>query len=866
MNRPPAVRRRICAALTTMAVSAGLLVAITAGTQAQAAEIITPTASGSWTVDGHGNGHGHGLSQYGARGAARRGLTSAQILAFFYPGTTLTTLSQPTIRVRITDDAGATTVGVPAGQTITLKWAGGSQSTNSAHASKLRLIAAAGGKLQAQYFTSAWVNWGGVLPATADFSSSAGILRLYQSSGSTDYRGTVGAAISSGTRITVNRLPLDSYTEGVVPREMPSSWEPAAVQAQAVAARSYARYAVEHSGSAAYDICDSTNCQVYGGKAHYAANGSLAYGEETTSNTAVSQTANRVATYQGATIFAQFSASDGGWLVGGGQPYLVTKADPYEQYADDPYLNWQRTVSIASVAAYYHLSRITQITITQRDGHGQWGGRVLTATVAGVNSAGTATSVATTGFDLADAMNLPHEWFHVSAIPASAPQTVTATSSDGAAMVSWTPPANTGSDAISGYSVYVPGVQRVLVAAGARTAWVGGLRNGTKYTAQVQAINSAGYGAIASATLSPVAAPSELTAVTPARLFDSRTGKVATTPTNPYVFGVAGHGSIPTGTGVTAVQLAVTIVSPTASGVLRVTTDGSPTPRVAAIYYRAGQTTTGTVTVPLITSGRVRFTPSAGSMYLLADQLGYSRTGTGKLAMVPNALVADMSSIGTGSGRRIQVRGGAVPAAASAVLVQLLVSSSARAGFVQAWASGGATPAVSPAWVSAGGRCSTTLLVPIGADGAIRLAASDTSIGGQLSVVGYLAPAAAGRGSLETVPVTPIADTAGAVGNDLTVRGISSKVALANAPQLPASGFTAVLVQLTVSGSSGTGGLTAFADGGVSPRGITVALQSGITQSATVLLPVSAAGAIRLVTDGPATHVAIDVLGYVSTS
>ena len=40
------------------------------------------------TISGHGYGHGHGMSQYGAEGAARQGLTYRQIVDFYYPGTT----------------------------------------------------------------------------------------------------------------------------------------------------------------------------------------------------------------------------------------------------------------------------------------------------------------------------------------------------------------------------------------------------------------------------------------------------------------------------------------------------------------------------------------------------------------------------------------------------------------------------------------------------------------------------------------------------------------------------------------------------------------------------------------------------------
>ena len=45
------------------------------------------TASATITIKGHGYGHGHGMSQYGAEGAARQGLTFREIADFYYPGT-----------------------------------------------------------------------------------------------------------------------------------------------------------------------------------------------------------------------------------------------------------------------------------------------------------------------------------------------------------------------------------------------------------------------------------------------------------------------------------------------------------------------------------------------------------------------------------------------------------------------------------------------------------------------------------------------------------------------------------------------------------------------------------------------------------
>src|ERR671935_1968276 len=59
-----------------------------------------PTGSGPLLVfTGHGWGHGVGMSQYGAYGYAQHGWSYRQILAHYYPGTTIG--AAPVTRVRV---------------------------------------------------------------------------------------------------------------------------------------------------------------------------------------------------------------------------------------------------------------------------------------------------------------------------------------------------------------------------------------------------------------------------------------------------------------------------------------------------------------------------------------------------------------------------------------------------------------------------------------------------------------------------------------------------------------------------------------------------------------------------------------------
>jgi peptidoglycan hydrolase-like amidase len=390
----------------------GLAVALTAAIApvAAAAVEVNPTpASQVWTVDGRGNGHGHGLSQYGARGAAMAGLSASRIVAFYYPGTKQMTVSASTIRVWITDQGPATTVRAARGLHVS-----GVGALTAPGVSRWRLVPSGAGLALQRLASGHWATARSGLPARADFTSTSGAVRTYHGDGSSsDYRGVVSGVRSGSGEITVNRLPLDAYVRGVVPREMPASWVAAAVQAQAIAARTYARYVAEHAGGA-YDICDTTNCQVYGGKARYDSAGNRLYGEDSRSDSAVARTANRVLYYAGHAAFTQFAASNGGVMAAGSRPYLVGKADPYDNArSGDPYLGWTRSVRVPHVAGYYGLAHVAGVDITARVGGGPWGGVVTAATVRGTDSAGHRRSLHVTGTSLAWAMDLPYVLFHI---------------------------------------------------------------------------------------------------------------------------------------------------------------------------------------------------------------------------------------------------------------------------------------------------------------------------------------------------------------------------------------------------------------------------------------------------------------------
>jgi peptidoglycan hydrolase-like amidase len=244
-------------------------------------------------------------------------------------------------------------------------------------------------------------------------------IRVLMSDGtSRDYFGYLAArrTVPSGAGggvTTVDRVSLDNYTAGVVPSEVPTSWQRAAVNAQAIAARTYGAYAMDHPASRYYDICDSSWCQVYGGHAHYDSSGRLVWSDYPRAATA---TAQQVLEYRGAAIFAQFSASNGGWMVAGGQPYLVSKADPYDNAASgDPYLFYKKRMAVSALAGYFGLAKATDVVVSKRDGNGTWNGRVLAGYVEGFDAQGRPKKVAATGYDFASAFGVGTTWFNLRA-------------------------------------------------------------------------------------------------------------------------------------------------------------------------------------------------------------------------------------------------------------------------------------------------------------------------------------------------------------------------------------------------------------------------------------------------------------------
>lgn len=375
-----------------------------AGTKSAAVKLAVPPGA-DLKLTGHGYGHGRGLSQYGAEGAARAGLSAATILSFYYPGTSLAR-QRGRISVLIGPDTTPDTV-VAARSGLVARTASGSTTwaltrlRPTATQWRLNPLSATRTAIASRTGSGPWRRLASST-STLEFYAAGRPVTLVMPRGRASYRGALRNAPYSGKdHDTVNVLTLENYLKGVVASEMPASWRPAALQAQAVAARTYAAYSRVHVARGRhYQICDSTACQVYRGIA----------GETKATNAAIKATAGQTLMYGGTPAFTQFSSSSGGWTVAGSVAYQKAQADPYDAWSGNTQHTWTRSVDPVAVArSWPQVGRLTGLQVLARDGHGDWGGRVLR-----VRLIGTAGSVAVDGGAFRDALGLKSTYFELS--------------------------------------------------------------------------------------------------------------------------------------------------------------------------------------------------------------------------------------------------------------------------------------------------------------------------------------------------------------------------------------------------------------------------------------------------------------------
>lgn len=195
----------------------------------------------------------------------------------------------------------------------------------------------------------------------------------------TVYRGgAIVQSASDGSLDVINVVDLERYLDGVVGSEMDPSWPQAALQAQAIVARTYA---VAHLGTRewlGYDLQAGEQDQAYKGVA----------AETPSVVSAVNTTRGKILVAGADVVHAYYSSCDGGYTssgdaLGDPQPYLIAQRDPYCLTSPDD--AWSASVDAAAFgsalgARFGDIGAIVSAAVGSRDSSGRALDVVITGT------------------------------------------------------------------------------------------------------------------------------------------------------------------------------------------------------------------------------------------------------------------------------------------------------------------------------------------------------------------------------------------------------------------------------------------------------------------------------------------------------
>ena len=335
--------------------------------------LVTSPASTVLSVSGHGWGHGLGMSQWGAYGYALHGFGYERILSHYYPGTTLGPEPGRTLRILVAAAKRLTLASVAPWRAVDAK---GRKMTLDPGA----ITVTAAGKLDGREMT---------MPVRLTAPAPLQVNGIV-------YRGRLSVSLADGMLQVIDALGIETYLRGVVPSEMPSNWPDAALQAQAVAARSYAL--ANLVPGRAFDLYGDERDQVYGGVA----------AESPTTDAAIAATKGQVVLYAGRVADTLYFSTSGGRTASSAEslgtpvPYLVSVSDPYD--TTSPYHDWGPVLFEASSVA-------KKLKVAAPLGNVQTAvgtsGRVQSMTIVGGDDA----QATLTGSQVRAALGLRSTWF-----------------------------------------------------------------------------------------------------------------------------------------------------------------------------------------------------------------------------------------------------------------------------------------------------------------------------------------------------------------------------------------------------------------------------------------------------------------------
>lgn len=309
-------------------------------------------AESTFSITGRGWGHGIGLSQYGAKGMAEAGSGYRSILAHYYQGTTLGSSSNIVVKVNLDRSKNSRgswwfRAGDNSSKLVVRSTESTDQVTLSGEKSYWVTVYEGGIRVRASSNGAPGTlikkfPAGVTVVSTAPTNGEPPLVTILTASGpyartGVRWRGTVNfSPAGTTTAYAINRVRMEDYLYGVVPRESPALWHAEALKAQAVAARSYA-YTSAANGSVLYCTVYS---QVYGGHSQVKSSGIVDH-EDARTNSAVNATRGQVVKYGSTIVRTYFFSSSGGHTaniedVWGGTPRVYYTGVP-DSKENSPY-------------------------------------------------------------------------------------------------------------------------------------------------------------------------------------------------------------------------------------------------------------------------------------------------------------------------------------------------------------------------------------------------------------------------------------------------------------------------------------------------------------------------------------------------
>jgi hypothetical protein len=394
-------------------------------------------------------------------------------------------------------------------------------------------------------------------------------------------------------------------------------------------------------------------------------------------------------------------------------------------------------------------------------------------------------------------------------------------------------------------------------------------------------------GSPAPATTTSLPATSRYTSLTPARALDTRNGTGGYSqqvgPGHTISVQLAGTGGVPS-TGVGAVAINVTAVNPTASSYLTISPTGSARPTASNLNFSAGQIVPNMVIAKLGTGGRVDVFNAVGATDVIFDVAGWYSDGStsmggmygslspARILDTRNGTGAPTGQLAGGSAISVQVTGaGGVPSSGvGAVVLNVTAVAPTQGSYLTVYPTGSSVPTASNLNLAPGQTVPNLVIAKVGSGGRVNVYNAVGLTDVVFDVAGWYSD-----GSLSSIatgmygPLSPvrILDTRSGTGgySHQVGAGQSISVQAAGFGGVPATGVSAVVLNVTVTNPNGGSYLTVYPNGSSLPTASNLNFGPGQTVPNLVVVKVGAGGMVNVYNAAGGTDVIFDVAGWYST-